>query len=90
MRKLLALLIITTFFIQCKRAIPEIEKEVGLVTDKAMVVTARKEASKIGVDILKKGGTAFDAMIATDLALVVAYPFSGNVTGGGFMVLQNQ
>ncbi|MGB3145080.1 MAG: gamma-glutamyltransferase [Maribacter sp.] len=58
----------------------------GLVTDKAMVVTAREEASKIGSDIMKKGGNAFDAMVATEMALVVAYPFAGNLGGGGFMV----
>ena len=58
----------------------------GLVTDKAMVVSAREEASKIGVDIIKKGGNAFDAMIATQLALAVAYPYAGNISGGGFMV----
>jgi gamma-glutamyltranspeptidase/glutathione hydrolase len=58
----------------------------GLITEKAMVVSAREEASQIGVDILKKGGNAFDAMIATQLALAVAYPYAGNITGGGFMV----
>lgn len=58
----------------------------GLVTKKAMVVSARQEASKIGVAIMKKGGNAFDAMIATELALAVAYPFAGNLGGGGFMV----
>ena len=41
----------------------------GLVADKAMVVSAREEASKIGVGIIKKGGNAFDAMVATELAL---------------------
>tara|TARA_R110002050_G_scaffold3167_1_gene16501 strand:- start:1160 stop:2830 length:1671 start_codon:yes stop_codon:yes gene_type:complete len=58
----------------------------GLVTEKAMVVSARVEASKIGSDILHRGGNAFDAMIATELALAVAYPFAGNIGGGGFMV----
>ncbi|MDP2541443.1 gamma-glutamyltransferase [Tenacibaculum discolor] len=62
------------------------EKAVGLITEKAMVVSARKEASKIGSDILQKGGNAFDAMIATELALAVAYPYAGNLGGGGFMV----
>lgn len=58
----------------------------GLVTQKAMVVSAREEASIIGSDILKKGGNAFDAMVATQLALAVAYPYAGNIGGGGFMV----
>jgi gamma-glutamyltranspeptidase/glutathione hydrolase len=50
------------------------------------VVSAREEASKIGVAIMAKGGNAFDAMIATDLALTVCYPNAGNIAGGGFMV----
>ncbi|WP_439648416.1 gamma-glutamyltransferase [Algibacter mikhailovii] len=58
----------------------------GLITKNAMVVSARIEASEIGRDILKKGGNAFDAMIATELALAVAYPYAGNIGGGGFMV----
>ena len=58
----------------------------GLVTEKAMVVSAREEASAIGVEIMRQGGNAFDAMIGTELALAVAYPFAGNLGGGGFMV----
>jgi len=72
------------FLIGCKT-----EKQhtpTGLVTRKAMAVSARDEASKIGSDIMKQGGNAFDAMIATQLALAVAYPYAGNIGGGGFMV----
>jgi len=58
----------------------------GLIAKNGMVVSAREEASKIGVEILKKGGNAFDAMIATDLALAVSYQSAGNIGGGGFMV----
>ena len=53
---------------------------------KAAVVSARKEASDIGITILNKGGSAFDAMIATDLALTVCFPNAGNISGGGFLV----
>ena len=60
----------------------------GLVANKAMVVSAREEASKIGVEIMEKGGNAFDAMVATELALAVAYPYAGNLGGGGFMVFR--
>nr|WP_315239523.1 gamma-glutamyltransferase [uncultured Flavobacterium sp.] len=60
--------------------------QTGLIASKAMVVSAREEASKIGVEIMKKGGNAFDAMVGTELALAVAFPFAGNIGGGGFMV----
>lgn len=53
---------------------------------KAAVVSARAEASRIGIAIMKAGGNAFDAMIATDLALAVCYPNAGNIAGGGFLV----
>ncbi|TDQ19122.1 gamma-glutamyltranspeptidase/glutathione hydrolase [Algoriphagus boseongensis] len=58
----------------------------GLIAEKAMVVSAREEASKIGLEIIQKGGNAFDAMMATEMALAVSYPFAGNLGGGGFMV----
>ncbi|XCF04838.1 gamma-glutamyltransferase [Tamlana crocina] len=72
-------------FISCKKK-PETQPKKGVIAKHAMVVSARAEASKIGVDILQQGGNAFDAMIATELALAVAYPYAGNLGGGGFMV----
>jgi len=69
---------------------PNKESKQGLIVDNAMVVSARAEASKIGVDIMKLGGNAFDAMIATELALAVTYPVAGNIAGGGFMVYRTQ
>ncbi|WP_189359172.1 gamma-glutamyltransferase [Algibacter mikhailovii] len=70
-------------FTTCKK---QSHHKTGLISKNAMVVSARIEASEIGRDILKKGGNAFDAMIATELALAVAYPYAGNIGGGGFMV----
>ena len=79
------LFIILIFFqFSCNKA----TTETGVISNNAMVVTAREEASKIGVEILKKGGNAFDAMVATELALAVAYPYAGNIGGGGFMVFR--
>lgn len=65
---------------------PKLYAQTGLIASKAMVVSARQEASEIGIEIIKKGGNAFDAMVATELALAVAYPYAGNIGGGGFMV----
>ena len=64
--------------------------EEGLTAKNGMVVSAREEASKIGIEILKKGGNAFDAMIATDLALAVSFQSAGNIGGGGFMVYRKE
>ena len=83
-RNLLFLLTFLSLFISCKK-----EKITGLIAQKAMVVSAREEASKIGSDILEKGGNAYDAMIATHFALAVVYPVAGNIGGGGFMVYRN-
>ncbi|MGL2999609.1 gamma-glutamyltransferase [Flavobacterium sp. RSSB_23] len=70
----------------CSFLSENVQAQTGLIADKAMVVSAREEASKIGVEIMQKGGNAFDAMVATELALAVAYPYAGNLGGGGFMV----
>ena len=73
-------------FIFCSFLSENVQAQTGLIANKAMVVSAREEASKIGVEIMQKGGNAFDAMVATELALAVAYPYAGNLGGGGFMV----
>ena len=89
MKKSLLLIAFIFAFTSCKDSNSNIKKTVkrnGLITQKAMVVSARAEASKIGSDILKKGGNAFDAMMGTELALAVTYPYAGNLGGGGFMV----
>ncbi|MDB9928082.1 gamma-glutamyltransferase [Flavobacteriaceae bacterium] len=86
MKKLVFLFIVSFLVTSCQKESQDSEKVTGLITEKAMVVSARVEASRIGTEILKKGGNAFDAMMATELALAVAYPYAGNIGGGGFMV----
>ena len=87
----ISLLLITGILLICcrKKTIQNMkEKSRGFIAENAMVVSAREEASKIGLDVMKQGGNAFDAMIATELALLVSYPVAGNIGGGGFMVFR--
>ncbi|MCU4117815.1 gamma-glutamyltransferase [Variovorax sp. N23] len=53
-----------------------------------MVVSAQHLATRVGVDVLKRGGNAIDAAVAVGYALAVVYPAAGNLGGGGFMTVQ--
>src|SRR5262245_34563788 len=59
-----------------------------VAAEHGMVVTAQAQATRIGVEVLKKGGNAVDAAVAVGYALAVVYPAAGNLGGGGFVTLQ--
>lgn len=68
-------------------AIPAEDPDHYVECHNGVVVSVSGPASDVGRDILKRGGNAVDAAIATAFALQVAYPLAGNIAGGGFMLI---
>ena len=63
------------------------ERFMPVVARNGMIVSPEKLAAEVGVVILKQGGNAIDAAVATGFALAVTYPRAGNIAGGGFMLI---
>ncbi len=84
----LFLLCLILCFLQCKRSSGPYPIDKLLFSDIAMASSAHPKASDAAVEIMRLGGNAVDAAIATHFALAVVYPRAGNIGGGGFMMIR--
>src|ERR1700694_2673815 len=61
----------------------------AVAAEHGMVVAQEKIAARLGADVLRRGGDAVDAAVATGFAMAVTYPRAGNIGGGGFMIIHS-
>ncbi|MEP1094714.1 MAG: gamma-glutamyltransferase [Cyclobacteriaceae bacterium] len=86
MKKITILLLALALFACQTNQNPDYPKlsETGPLGESVMISSAHPLATKVGVEILRNGGNAFDAAIAVQFALAVVFPRAGNIGGGGF------
>ena len=68
---------------------PDLSTVRATTAEHGLVVAQERLAAQVGADILRQGGNAVDAAVATGFALAVTYPRAGNIGGGGFMVIHS-
>src|SRR6478735_2706997 len=68
---------------------PALDTVHAITAEHGMVVAQEKISAQVGADILRRGGNAVDAAVATGFAMAVTYPRAGNIGGGGFMVIHS-